>query len=295
VRRAAGALWLGAATALLLLAACAPGTPAPGMPGPDAGSKADAAPSADAGPILGYPWRLVWQDEFDGNSGDRPDPSHWHPEVGTDWGNQQLEFDTDRTDNARLDGQGNLAIVARRESFNGRDFTSARLASKGSLDRRYGRFEARLKLPRGQGLWPAFWLLGDNIDNDGWPNCGEIDIMENRGQQLHVVRGSLHGPGFSGGANHGKETDIGADVSADFHTYVVEWDLERVIWKVDEKVYFTATPADLPASGTWVYDHPFFIILNVAVGGNFVGNPSGATQFPQTMLVDYVRVYERLP
>jgi beta-glucanase (GH16 family) len=285
-----------AAALLLVLVGCAPGTPPPETPwSPDSGT-ADAGPSADAGPILGYPWHLVWQDEFEGPEGARPEPGNWRYEVGGDgWGNQQLEFDTDRSENAALDGRGNLAITARRESFGGRAYTSARLATAGKLDRRYGRFEARMKLPRGQGLWPAFWLLGNNFNDVGWPGCGEIDVMENRGQNLTVVRGSLHGPGFSGGANHGREVDVGADVSADFHTYAVEWDPERVIWKVDERVYFTATPADLPATGTWVYDHPFFVILNVAVGGNFVGDPSPSTVFPQTMLVDHVRVYERLP
>jgi beta-glucanase (GH16 family) len=282
----------------VVVAACAPGTPPIENPQPAdaAGTGKDAAPPADAGAILGAPWHLVWQDEFEGDGGTRPDPSKWSPDIGGDgWGNGQLEFDTDRTDNAALDGQGHLVITSKRENYSGNAYTSARLTTHGHLDRTYGRFEARMKLPRGQGMWPAFWLLGSNEGSVGWPDCGEIDVMENRGQQPTIIRGSLHGPGYSGGANHGRETDIGADVSKDFHTYIIEWDPDRVVWKVDEKVYFTSTPADLPAGKQWVYDHPFFVIVNAAVGGNYVGSPNGSTAFPQATLIDYVRVYERIP
>jgi beta-glucanase (GH16 family) len=279
----------------LLLAACPPGTPPPGMPGDDAPPAADAA-SADATGLIGYPWNLVWQDEFEGAAGSRPDASKWSHDVGGEgWGNEQLEFDTDRTENAALDGQGRLAITARREDYGGRQYTSARLNSRGHFERAYGRFEARIKLPKGQGIWPAFWVLGADIGNVGWPECGEIDIMEFRGQLPRINRGSLHGPGYSGGANHGQEIDVGVDLSLDFHVYAIEWDPGRVIFKVDEEVFLTATPADLPEGREWVYDHPFFIILNVAVGGTYVGDPDGSTVFPQTMLVDHVRVYERLP
>lgn len=287
-----------AATLLGLLGACAPGTPPPETPAADAGGPLVDAPATgpDAGDILGPPWRLVWQDEFDGAAGSRPDPSRWRHDVGGDgWGNNQLEFDTDRTSNASHDGAGHLAIVARREAFGGRQYTSARLNTIGTFERAYGRFEARLWLPRGQGIWPAFWLLGGNLGSVGWPSCGEIDIMENRGHQPRINRGSLHGPGYSGGDNHGREVDAGADLTAGFHVFAIEWDPGRVVWKIDEEVFFTATPADLPAGTTWVYDHPFFIILNVAVGGNYSGNPDATTTFPQTMLVDHVRVYERIP
>jgi beta-glucanase (GH16 family) len=280
--------------AFLLLGACPPGT---GMPGtPDAPSTpSDATAPPDAPEILGPPWQLVWQDEFDGPENARPDATKWRHDIGGDgWGNQQLEFDTDRPENASLDGQGRLRITARRENYSGRNYTSARLTTAGKFQRAYGRFEARIKQPRGQGIWPAFWALGANLSNVGWPACGEIDIMEYRGQQLRNLRGSLHGPGYSGGANHGKEIDAGIDLSQDFHTYIVEWDPGRVIFKLDGDVYFTAVPADLPAGTDWVYDHPFFLILNVAVGGTYSGNPDGTTTFPQTMLVDYVRVYERM-
>jgi beta-glucanase (GH16 family) len=278
---------------LFVLAACAPGTPAPDKPIPvDAASAVpvDAMP-AD---ILGPPWHLVWQDEFDGAENARVDSTKWRYDVGGDgWGNAQLEFDTDRVDNSSLDGQGHLRITAKKEPFSGRQYTSARLNTAGKFERAYGRFEARVKLPRGQGIWPAFWVLGANVANVGWPGCGEIDIMEYRGQQVRNNRGSLHGPGYSGGANVGKEIDAGLDLSQAFHTFAIEWDPGRVVFKLDDKAFFTATPADLPSGTTWVYDHPFFIILNLAVGGTYVGNVDAA--FPQTMLVDHVRVYERIP
>jgi beta-glucanase (GH16 family) len=283
-----------AASAVLVLAACPPGTPPPDKPSaPDALA---AAPDAMTPDVLGPPWNLIWRDEFDGAENARPDAAKWRHDIGGGgWGNAQLEFDTDRVENASLDGQGRLRITARRESYGGREYTSARINTAGKFERAYGRFEARIKLPRGQGIWPAFWLLGGNIANVSWPDCGEIDILEYRGQQVRNLRGSLHGPGYSGGGNVGKEIDAGLDLSQGFHTYAIEWDPGRVIFKIDNDAYFTATPADLPAGTTWVYDHPFFIILNVAVGGTYVGSPDGTTTFPQTMLVDYVRVYERIP
>jgi beta-glucanase (GH16 family) len=274
-----------------LLAACAPGTPPPHTPG-DSG---DDGPAPDASGLQGYPWSLVWQDEFDGPAGGRPDPAHWSYDVGGDgWGNNQLEFDTDRAENSALDGEGRLVITARREDYGGRQYTSARIHTRGKFERAYGRFEARIRLPTGQGLWPAFWMLGADFPTAGWPGCGEVDVMENRGQHPTIVRGSLHGPGYSGGGNHGRDTDIGVDLSESFHTYAVEWDPERIVFEVDDQPYFAATPADLPEGTEWVYDHPFFIILNVAVGGDYVGWPDGSTTFPQTMLVDHVRVYERV-
>jgi beta-glucanase (GH16 family) len=259
----------------------------------DAGRPADAAlPEGELGP----PWKLIWRDEFDGEAGAYPDSDKWVAEIGGHgWGNEQLEFNTDRAANASKNGQGHLAITARREQAQSNQYTSARLISRGKFERRYGRFEARMKMPKGQGLWPAFWLLGADIGSVGWPACGEIDIMEYRGQDVRALRGSLHGPGYSAGGNHGKEIDTTFDLSADFHTYAVEWDPGRIVWKLDERVYFSAVPQDLPPGVPWVFDHTFFMILNVAVGGNFVGPVGNDVQFPQTMLVDHVRVYERMP
>ena len=235
----------------------------------------------------------VWSDEFDGaTAGQSPDPTKWGYDIGTGWGNQQQEFDTDRPSNVSLDGQGNLAIVARRESYSGSAYTSARITTKGRFAQQYGKFEARIKLPIGPGLWPAFWLLGANNDTASWPLCGEIDIMEGRGQEPLLNHGSLHGPGYSGG-NAVTRTAPLADTG--FHVYSVEWSKDEINFLIDGVVYEIVKASNLPSGTSWVFDHPFFIILNVAVGGNYVGSPSAATQFPQTMLVDYVRVYQRAP
>lgn len=238
------------------------------------------------------PLELTWQDEFDGPAGTSPDAAKWNYDIGTDWGNNQLEYDTSRPENVSLDGQGHLTIVARREDYQGCAYTSARINTGGRFQQTRGRFEARLKLPSGQGLWPAFWLLGANLGSAGWPACGEIDIMEYRGQEPKIVHGSLHGPGYSGGSavTHRFTIPRGA-FDTDFHVFAVDWDEAGISWSVDGTTYATATPGDLPAGATWVFGHPFFVILNVAVGGSFVGGPDASTVFPQTMTVDYVRVY----
>ena len=233
-------------------------------------------------------WRLVWRDEFDGPG---LDTTNWAPEIGGDgWGNAELEFYTDRHENAHVEA-GQLIIEARREEFGGRHYTSARLKTRGGARRawRYGRIEARIRIPRGQGLWPAFWLLGDNCARVGWPGCGEIDIMENIGREPRTVHGTVHGPGYAGA--HGvSSAHMLADraFADDWHVFAVEWEPDAIRWYVDDSLYKTVTPRDLP--GQWVFDHPFFIILNVAVGGDWPGSPDATSVFPQTMLVDYVRV-----
>ncbi len=254
------------------------------------------APSG-ASPQSSGEWQLVWQDEFDGPVGTPPSADRWVHDVGGDgWGNGQLEFDTARPENVSMDGAGNLVITARKESYGGRSYTSARINSSGRFEQAYGRFEARLQLPVGRGIWPAFWLLGSNIKEVGWPECGEIDIMEYRGQLPALVRGSLHGPGYSGGDNIGADYAVsGGKLYEDFHVYAVEWEPTRIRWMVDGRTFFEATPSRLPAGKRWVYDHPHFIILNVAVGGGYVGPPDSTTVFPQQMKVDYVRVYTRAP
>ena len=234
-------------------------------------------------------WQLVWHDEFD-----NPvlDAGKWVRETGGGgWGNGELEFYTQRAENARIEG-GNLIIEARREKFSNRDYTSARLKTQGLGAWRYGRMEARIQIPRGQGLWPAFWMLGDNCDKVGWPACGEIDIMENIGREPRRVHGTVHGPGYSGaqGVTSTFELSVGAFADS-FHIFAIEWDADAIRWYVDDTLYKTISPKDLP--GRWVYDHPFFIILNVAVGGYWPGGPDTTTVFPQTMRVDYVRVYEK--
>jgi len=248
---------------------------------------------ADA--IKSREFRLIWADEFDGEAGQPPAVDRWVHDVGGDgWGNSQLEFDTDRTENVALDGAGNLAITARDEPFQHRGYTSGRIATRALFERAYGRFEASIRQPRGRGLWSAFWLLGADHGDVGWPASGEIDVMEYRGQDRRTVLGTLHGPGFSGGAG------VGADVVADegldegFHRYAIEWDPGRIVWYLDGRLYHIVTPELLGEHGVWVFDHPFYMILNLAVGGAFVGAPDAETEFPQTLLVDYVRVYERI-
>ncbi len=245
-------------------------------------------------------WSLVWSDEFDGPTGAAVDASKWSFDVGGNgWGNNELETYTSRTSNAHLEA-GSLVIKALKETFTGsdnitRNYTSARLLTRNKFSQAYGRFETRIKIPYGQGLWPAFWMLGDNIDTAHWPNCGEIDIMENIGKEPSIVHGTFHGPGYSGGSGISAAYSLpsGQKFSDDFHTFAVEWEPNVVRFYVDGLLYKTRTPADLPTGTSWVFDHPFFIILNVAVGGGWPGNPDASTVFPQQMLVEYVRVYQR--
>jgi len=252
------------------------------------------------------PWQLVWSDEFDGPALQPPDTSRWTYDVGgSGWGNNQLEYDTARPENVSLDGNGHLAIVALKETYQGTDgvtrgFTSARIKTQGLATWTYGRFVASIKLPAGQGLWPAFWLLGNDFTTVGWPACGEIDVMEYKGQDTHWVQGTGHVPRPSGGgtedvAIYGDSSlpDTGPGFDGAFHVFAIDWDPGVIRWEVDGNVYFTVDRTRLPAGTTWVFDHPFFVILNLAVGGDWVGAPGGTTPFPATMLVDYVRVYAR--
>ena len=244
-------------------------------------------------------WQLVWSDEFNQPDGSSPDPAQWGYNTGNGgWGNNELENYTSRTNNARIEG-GQLVIEADRESYGGSSYTSARLLTRGKWSWAYGRMEARIKIPRGQGIWPAFWMLGTNIDSVNWPACGEIDIMENIGKTSDqgTAHGTIHGPqssgDFNGGAGVGGTYTLadGAALAADFHIYAVEWTTNQIKWFVDTNQYFRATPANLPGGATWVFTRPQFLLLNLAVGGNWPGYPDGTTTFPQQMLVDYVRVY----
>jgi beta-glucanase (GH16 family) len=238
-------------------------------------------------------WSLVWADEFTQADGTSPDGSKWVFDTGaTGWGNRELQYYTSRTDNVRVE-QGQLVIEAKRESHLGSDYTSGRLKTLGKWAWTFGRFEARIKIPRTQGIWPAFWMLGANIGTARWPNCGEIDIMENIGREPGIVHGTLHGPGYSGGSGIGAPSTLpgGGAFADDFHVYAVEWTPTQITWFVDDRQYFSVTPSNLPAGAKWVFDQPQFILLNVAVGGNWPGYPDGTTVLPQRMIVDYVRVY----
>ena len=255
---------------------------------------------ANSSPPSVNSWTLTWSDEFEGVNGSAPDPAKWTLETGGHgWGNDELEYYTSRPQNV-YQHDGSLVIKAVAEKYTGpdgvtRDYTSARLKTFGKFAQAYGRFEARIKIPYGQGTWPAFWMLGEDIDKAGWPACGEIDIMENVGKEPGMVHGTIHGPGYSG------EKGIGAPYTVsgkqkfadDFHLFAVEWEPAVIRFYVDKDLYATVIPADLPKGSKWVYDHPFFLLLNVAVGGDWPGSPDPTTTFPQTMLVDYVRVYRR--
>ena len=243
----------------------------------------------------------VWSDEFNQAEGTAPDPSKWTYDLGGGgWGNQELEVYTNALENAR--------IVADPDATNGRalaitavhtagGYTSARLKTQGLFTATYGRVEARLKLPRGQGLWPAFWMLGNNFGTVGWPACGEIDVMENLGQDLTRIYGTLHGPGYSGA--HGLQGIYtlpgGPSFGDGYHVFAVDWSPGLIEWSVDGQVYHTCTPATIPTGTQWVFNNaPFFLIVNLAVGGAWGGNPDATTVFPQTLSVDYVRVYTLL-
>lgn len=235
--------------------------------------------------------KLVKADEFNVNG--TPDEAMWTYDIGTGqngWGNNELQYYTDRPENVVVE-DGSLKITVKKEAFMGSSYTSARIITKGLFERAYGRFEARIKLPWGRGLWPAFWLLGGNCDEVIWPQCGEIDIMEYRGQEPTVIHGSVHGPGYSAAEAITKSYELANDrFDTDFHIFGIEWGPDYINYYVDDVLYNQITPDDVP--GEWVYDHPFYIIMNVAVGGSFVGAPDSNTSFPQTMLVDYVRIYE---
>lgn len=239
---------------------------------------------------------IVVQDEFDVDG--VPNSSIWNFDIGTGangWGNNELQYYSDRPENVTVQN-GYLIITAEKEDFNGAGFTSSRLLTKGLVEQTYGRFETRMKLPTGTGMWPAFWLLGANCGDgtDGtelWPNCGEIDIMEYRGQEPTIIHGSVHGPGYSAGDAITKNFTLQNDrFDTSFHVFGIEWGPTYINYYVDDVLYNQITPEDV--TGNWVFDQPFYIIINLAVGGDYVGSPNAETVFPQTMLVDYVRVYK---
>lgn len=240
-------------------------------------------------------WELTWSDEFEGDQGELPNPSNWTYDIGTGengWGNRELQYYTNRSENVSLDGNGNLVITAIAESFSGSSYTSARIKTEGLFNQAFGRFEARLKTPFGPGIWPAFWMLGADFSEVGWPQTGEIDIMEFRGQEPSKIHGSLHGPGYSAGNAITSSFSLpNSRFDSEFHLFAVEWSENKIDYYVDDVLYQSIEKSDV--GGEWVFNKPFFLILNVAVGGTFVGPPSNQTPFPQEMTIDYVRVYSR--
>lgn len=254
-------------------------------------------------------WRLAWSDEFNARRGAPVNPENWTHEIGDGtiigkpgWGNDELQYYTDRPENVSHDGRGNLVLTVREEDpetapqcyYGPCRFTSARLVTQHKQEFTHGRIEARVQVPRGAGLWPAVWSLGTDITRNPWPASGEIDIMENVGREPNTVFGTIHGPGYEGGQSFGGTYDFDVPVADDFHEFAVEWTPEKIVWSVDDIVFHEAEPSDV-APDPWVFEKPFFLLMNVAVGGNFGGQVGEDTTFPQTMTVDWIRVYQADP
>jgi len=244
-------------------------------------------------------WQLSWSDEFNGAAGTGVDTSKWSYETGGGgWGNGELENYTNRTDNVYMEQDPSdtnnrfLTIKAIKENYGGSQYTSGRLITNGKFSFTYGKVEMRAKLPTGQGIWPAFWMLGTDIGTNSWPNCGETDIMEFVGSTPTKVYGTIHGPAYNGAGGIGAWHDNPSGFSNDFHTYSIEWEPNIIRWYFDGQLYQQRTPDDL-FGRTWVFNHNNFILLNLAVGGAWPGNPDASTIFPQKYSIDYVRVYQR--
>jgi beta-glucanase (GH16 family) len=269
---------------VFILTACSPGTL---IPPPTLTPTTAPSPTPAAWDVAG--WNSVWHDEFDGAELDR---SNWTFDIGGNgWGNAEWEAYTDKPENVRVE-DGMLVITAIEDPSlpAGRPYSSARIKTQGLHSWKYGRIEARIKLPYGQGIWPAFWMLGDN--NKGWPASGEIDILEHIGKEPNTIHGTVHAPGYFGGSGVTASFEVPeGTLKNDFHVYAIEWEENEIRWYFDDQEYFKLTPADVPDA--WIFDHEFFIIMNLAVGGRWPGYPDDTTVFPQQMLVDYVRVYQR--
>ena len=242
---------------------------------------------------------VIWHDEFDGPAGALPDARKWGViRGGGGFGNNELQYYTPRTSNIALDGAGHLVITALRGQFTGsdgvtRNYTSAAIQTKGRFDVKYGRLEARIKIPDGRGLWPAFWAVGSDVDSVGWPRSGEIDMMENVGNDPFTIFGSIHGPqaGLADGYAITTNRHSSRSLAAGFHVYGVTWSYDKLVYTLDGVPYATYTPSTLSGGQAWVFNKPFFLIVNLAVGGTSPGSPDAATRFPAKMLVDWVRVY----
>lgn len=254
------------------------------------GGDRSTAGSGGSTPPTGQ-WVLAWSDEFSGANGTAPNAANWTFDLGAGgWGNNELQTYTDSLDNAQIQ-DGNLVITALKTASG---YTSARLKTQGRFAQPYGRFEARIKVPTAAGIWPAFWMLGQDLGTLGWPACGEIDIMEVVGKTPSTVYGTIHGPGYSGSGGLGGSTTLASGrLSDDYHLYAVEWEGTTIRWYLDGQLYATRILQDLPGGAPWVFDHPFFLILNLAVGGNWPGSPDASTPWPQKLYVDYIRVYKR--
>jgi beta-glucanase (GH16 family) len=264
-------------------------------------------PANSPAPTSPVGWTRVWSDEFDGPAGSGIDTTRWRYDTADGcaskncgWGNNEKEYYSTLPENIALNGQGQLMIVARTAPagltcyYGPCRYTSAKVTTRGKMEAAHGKVEARIKLALGQGLWPAFWMLGRNIAVVGWPTSGELDIMENRGSAATITSSAVHGPGYSGNTPFAHEHVLAQGTIADaFHIYSVEWDSLTIRYLVDDTVHYVVGRSQVGQHGNWVFDQPFFVILNLAVGGHFDGDPQSDAIFPATMLVDYVRVYRR--
>jgi len=232
---------------------------------------------------------LVWADEF--NSPGSPSATNWAYDLGTGqngWGNGEVQYYTNRTDNITI-ADGILKITAKKENYQGSNYTSARIKTQGLYDLKYGRIDVKAKLPTGGGTWPAIWMLGSNITTAGWPACGEIDIMEAAGNNPGVVQGAIHTPSSSGATVNIKSKPV-SDASSAFHVYSVNWSAKQISFLVDDVIFYTYNP-EIKDGNTWPFDARMFIILNVAMGGTFGGTID--PNFTQSTLeIDYLRVYQ---
>jgi beta-glucanase (GH16 family) len=260
-------------------------------------SGADAQ-AADRG-AGGLRWDRVWSDGFGGPAGSRPNPRKWTYDIGGwGWGNGQQQTNTSDPANVRMDGNGNLLITARRETHTGpdgitRQYTSGRLKTEGIFAVRYGRIAARVRVPVGQGIWPTFWMLGNDIRRVGFPECGEIDLMELRGDQPNILYGTVHGPGPEGeNIGPGAILDYGRSLATRFHVYEVRWTRRAVRFRMDGRKYGAVWRQYYPEGADWVYDHRMFLLLNLAVGGEWPGPPDSSTPFPAKLKADWVRVWK---
>jgi beta-glucanase (GH16 family) len=242
------------------------------------------------------PGTVVWADEFNTAAGTLPDPTKWEAQTGDGWGNgAELQTYTNQAKNGSTDGAGNLAITALKEPGVGaHGYTSARLESRGRFSFTYGRLEARMRIPAGKGLWTAFWAMGDDVTSVGWPNAGEIDVVETIGSEPNVAHAHIHGPVGTTQTEYswGKALTSPASLANDFHTYGVIWTPGQIQWTLDGAVYATVKSTDLQATQRWVYDHAFHLLLNLSVGGAWPGSPDASTPFPAKLLVDWIRVYQ---
>jgi len=265
--------------------------------------RAEPAAAASSRPLPD--WVEVWSDEFTGARGSGIDTTKWRYDTADGcaqnncgWGNNEKEYYRASRDNIALNGGGQLQIVARAAPaglscyYGPCRYTSAKITTRGKMWVSPGRVEARLNLAPGQGLWPAIWLLGKNIESVGWPAGGELDIMENHGSDVTTTSSAVHGPGYSGNTPFAHALARGT-LDRGFHRYAIEWDSLHIRFFVDDTVHYVVSKTDVQRYGNWVFDQPFYLILNLAVGGHFDGDPQSDAIFPATMLIDYVRVYLR--